>query len=115
MKKDRLSMLKKLTFIGEKNISIFNSYIPDHYDEIYTLYDLLNKTSLDYVDIDFYKPIEKDESFIFTCSMSHDYFESLNTYLEKNKNIIKCMRNKPFRVSIKLINDTDTHIKFKKI
>ena len=45
MQHDRLTMLKKLSFIGENNINIFSSYIPDHYDEIYTLYDLFNKTS----------------------------------------------------------------------
>lgn len=114
MKKDRLSMLKKLTFIGEKNINIFSSYIPDHYDEIYTLYDLLNKASLNYFDIEFSKPIEKDESFIFVCNMPLEYSDSLKQYLIDNGNIIKCMRNKPFNVYMK-DNKSIIHIKFKKM
>lgn len=110
---NRLSMLKKLTFIGEKNINIFSSYIPDHYDEIYALYDLFNKTSLNYMDIDFEKPISKDRSFIFICNKNIEYFDPLIQYLRKINNTFTCMRNKTFSVSI--TNDKDfVHIEFKK-
>ena len=110
---DRLAMLKKLTFIGEKNINIFNSYIPDHYDEIYTLYDIIKKASLDYENISFYKPIEHEKSFVFVCDLNNQYFDILSDYLNENKNRIKCTRNKEFEISIKFVKDNKTHIKFK--
>ena len=43
---DRMDMLEHLSFIGKNNIDIFSDYIPDHYDEIYTLYTLLEKLSI---------------------------------------------------------------------
>lgn len=114
MKLDRLTMLKKLSFIGENNINIFSSYIPDHYDEIYTLYDIFNKTSLDYDKIDFGKPVENEHSFTFICSLPESYFSTLETYLTENGPTIQCKRNKPFNISLK-VNKNKTHIKFKKI
>lgn len=114
MQHDRLTMLKKLSFIGENNINIFSSYIPDHYDEIYTLYDLFNKTSLDYDKIEFGKPVENAHSFTFICRLPESYFSILEAYFVDNGSTIQCKRNKPFSVSLKTNNDK-THIKFKKI
>lgn len=111
---DRLTMLKKLSFIGENNINIFSSYIPDHYDEIYTLYDLLDKIELDYDKIDFGRPVENEQSFTFICSLPESYYDMLNSYITENGPTIQCKRNKPFNVSIK-INKSKTQIKFKKI
>lgn len=112
---DRLTMLKQLTFLGEKNINIFSSYIPDHYDEIYTLYTLLNKASLNYNDIEFRKPSSKDTSFIFICNLSDEYYNKLNDFLSSVPGgTIQYMRNKPFNVSLKKMKN-NIHIKFKKI
>lgn len=108
-------MLKKLSFIGENNINIFSSYIPDHYDEIYSLYDLFNKTSLDYDKIEFWKPVENEHSFTFICSLPDNYFKTLEEYLKDNNSIIKYKRNKPFSLSLKINKDGKTHIKFKKV
>lgn len=111
---DRLTMLKKLSFIGENNINIFSSYIPDHYDEIYSLYDLFKKTSLDYDKIEFWKPVENEQSFTFICSLPDDYFKILEEYLEDNKSVIQYKRNKPFKIALKIGKDEKVHIKFKK-
>ncbi len=112
-KLDRLSMLKKLSFIGEDNINIFSSYIPDHYDEIYTLYTIFDKTSIDYSNIEFKEPLERNSSFIFKCTLSDKYYDKLNEYFNAN-NIIKYMRSKSFNVSIKK-EDNVIEIKFKTI
>lgn len=112
---DRMSMLKKLTFIGERNINIFSSYIPDHYDEIYTLYDLLKKASIDYNNIEFSKPIAKDSSFIFICELADKDYKKIDKFLTNIDCKFKCMRNKPFSISISKSKNNNTHINFKKI
>ena len=112
-KLDRLDMLKKLTFIGEKNISIFQSYIPKHYDEIYTLYTLLRKSDIDYNNISFLEPINDDNKFIFVCNMSKKDMSILSNFL-KDSNKVKYMRKKSFYVTVSM--DTDlTNIIFEKI
>ena len=108
---NRLDMLKKLSFITDKQLNIFSSYIPDHYDEIYTLYTLLNKASLNYIDIDFEKPVCDEDKFSFVCRLSKSDYKKIDNFLSENKNL-KCMRNKGFMVSLDK-NKALTYINFK--
>jgi len=97
---DRMTMLKKLTFIGPKNINIFDEYIPDHYDEIYSLYSLLADVNIDYENVSFAKPKVNNDYFVICCGMSSIDLKCLRAFI-KNNPIIKYMRNKAFGILIK--------------
>lgn len=104
MEQDRLDMLKHISFIGKKNLNLFKNYIPNHYDEVYTLFSLLNDAAIDYHDIDFDKPEEKDKSFVFLFSLKNKYLKKLESHLNEN-NTISYMRNKTFNVVLNKDND----------
>ena len=106
MEQDRLDMIKHISFINKKNINLFKSYIPNHYDEIYSLFSLLKDAAIDYHDICFDKPKEKDESFIFLFTLKNKYVKKLKSWLEDNNNIITYMRNKSFNVILNETNDS---------
>ena len=113
---DRMDMLKRLSFLNSEDvdkeyIDVFTDYIPDHYDEIYSLYNLLQEASLNYTEINFLKPICKNGTFIFVCDMSDDYISTLNDVLQDRKFIVSYMRNSKFNVDIAY--NKNTHIKFK--
>lgn len=112
-KKDRLDMLKYISFIGEKNLSIFSSYIPHRYYEIYTLYSLLDEASVNYRDVTFFDPIAKDNSFVFVCSITESDLKLLSKYLEKENNVFCAMRNKTFNIDIN--QDNFTQIIFRRV
>jgi len=106
MEQDRLDMIKHISFINKKNINLFKNYIPNHYDEIYSLFSLLKDAAIDYHDICFDKPKEKDESFIFLFTLKNKYVKKLKSWLEDNNNIITYMRNKSFNVILSETNDS---------
>ena len=97
MGKDRLDMLKHISFINKKNLNLFKDYIPYHYDEIYSLFSLLNDASIDYHDIIFDKPKEKGDSFVFLFNTSKNkIIDKLKDHLNSD-NILRYMRNKNLR------------------
>lgn len=101
---DRLDMLKHLSFIGGDNaVNVFSSYIPDHYNEIYTLYKLLEVAGIDYNDIDFNKPQENGNGvFVFLCVFKKPSdISSLSAFLKNNDSKVKYKRNTQFSISIK--------------
>ena len=114
MNNDRLDMLKHISFISKKNLNLFKNYIPNHYDEIYTLFSLLKEAAIDYHNIDFDKPKEKDDTFIFLFSLKNKDRKLLVTYLEENNNIISFMRNKSFNVILPETNDSLYSLVFKR-
>ena len=114
---DRMDMLKRLSFLNSNDadkeyIDIFTDYIPDHYDEIYSLYNLLQEASLNYNNIDFLKPTCKNDTFIFICDMSDEYYNALSDIIQKRNYIVSFMRNSKFKVNIDC--KKNIHIKFKK-
>lgn len=112
---NRLDMLRHLSFIGDDNLDIFESYIPSHYDEIYTLYTILKESKIQYNDIQFDNPIENDASFIFICDLKGNNFDKLNKYIEKNDSIICCMRVKTFNIELIESDDNRSRIIFNNI
>ena len=106
METDRLDMLKHISFIGDKNLNLFKNYIPNHYDEVYSLFSLLDDAAIDYHDINFDKPIEKDDSFVFLFNLKKKDLKKLKSYLNEN-NIISYLRNKKFIV---VLNENDDNI-----
>ena len=113
-KLDRLSMLKKLSFIGEDNINIFSSYIPDHYDEIYTLYTLLKESNIDYSDIEFKEPLEENSKFSFRCQCKKsDIIDFLQSFLNKNVEI-KYMRKHAYTIDC-IRDENDIILTFNRI
>lgn len=112
MEHDRLDMLKHISFINEKNLNLFKNYIPNHYDEIYSLFSLLHDANIDYHDIKFDKPKEKDDKFIFLFSCKSKITKTLSKYLEENS-VISYMRNKDFNV-ILTDKDKNTSLEFKR-
>lgn len=110
---DRLDMIRHISFINKRNLNLFKSYIPNHYDEIYSLFSLLKDAAIDYHDIYFDKPIEKDDSFIFLFNLKNKYIKKLKSCLEDNNNIVTYMRNKSFNVILKETNDSSSLV-FKK-
>lgn len=111
---NRLDMLKQLSVITDdiKQLNIFSSYIPDHYDEIYTLYNLLDRASLHYVDIKFDKPIVESDKFTFVCRLSDCDYTKLKDFIKSNDNNVKFMRNRTFNVTLNK-NKNDIYIIFK--
>ena len=107
---DRLDMLKHISFIGKKNLNLFKNYIPNHYDEVYSLFSLLKDAAIDYHEIDFDKPKEKDDSFVFLFNMKNKYVKKLSAYLENN-NVITYLRNKSFNVVLDN-NDDNISLRF---
>ena len=92
---DRLSMLKKLSFIGKDQLNVFTRYIPDHYDKIYTLYNILSCASIDYKNINFFEPTEEDDSFIFLCEFTKSGdCEIFENYINNNSQF-RILRNSP--------------------
>lgn len=108
---DRLDMLKHISFIGKKNLNLFKNYIPDHYDEVYSLFSLLNDAAIDYHNIEFDKPIEKDDSFVFLFTLKNKYLKKLAKYLEENT-VFTYLRNKTFNVVL-TENDDNISLRFK--
>ena len=108
---DRLDMLKHISFIGKKNLNLFKNYIPNHYDEVYSLFSLLKDAAIDYHDIDFDKPKEKDDSFVFLFNLKDKHLKQLSAYLEDN-NTISYLRNKSFNVVL-TNNDDNISLRFK--
>lgn len=112
--KDRIDLLKQLCFIGgDEAVNVFSSYIPDHYNEIYTLYGLLESLKIDYNNIRFMKPKDHKESFVFLCEFNiPSDKDKITAYLADHANKIQFMRKNPYLVFIKDQNDC-TNIKFK--
>lgn len=113
MECDRLDMIKHCSFKNDKKISFFRDYIPDHYEEIYSLFSLLKDAAIDYHDCKFDKPKEKDGSFIFLFSLKKNKIKLIASHLKENDNIIKYMRNKSFNVVLEQNNDS-VSLKFTK-
>lgn len=109
MDQDRLDMLKHISFINKKNLNLFKDYIPNHYDEIYTLFSLLKDAEIDYHDIDFDKPKEKDNSFIFILNAKKKYIKILTKFIENNQ-IVNYMRNKSFNIEMHLDEENDYYL-----
>lgn len=109
--RDRLDMIKKLAY--KDQLDILESYIPNHYPEIYTLYSILQDASIDYKNIDFYEPIEEDNSFIFLCNFDNNDVQILESFLEKNDYKFKYLRKSPEYMVALAIDDTHTRIKFR--
>lgn len=101
---DRLDMLKHISFIGKKNLNLFEKYIPDHYDQVYSLFSLLQDAAIDYRKIDFDKPMEKDDSFVFLFTLKEKHYQKLESYLKENS-VIKYLRNKSFNVVLTQTDD----------
>lgn len=101
---NRLDMLKKISLFEKyDDMSIFESYIPNHYDEIYSIYTLFKKSEIDYNSINFNEPSENiDGSFNinFNCTLS--IFKKLEKFISSNKSI-KYLRN--YSYSLKLMSD----------
>lgn len=89
----------------------FKSYIPDHYEEIYTLYGLLIDADVDYTEVVFKKPIIEDGCFIFVCRLSAKDAHKLHTAINNYGGVVKFMRNKSYDVSLTMTEDK-TYIKF---
>lgn len=114
MEHDRLDMIKHISFENDKKISLFRNYIPDHYDEIYSLFSLLEDAAVDYHDLKFNKPKEKDDSFIFLfSSKKKKNIKLITAYLEENSNIVSYLRNKSYSVVLSENSDS-VSLKFKK-
>lgn len=107
-KNDRLDMLKKISLIDKyDNLSIFESYIPKHYDEIYSIYTLLVESNIDYNDIMFNEPSEQNDGSLnikFICS--HEVYSKLKKFIEKNK-VIKYLRKKSFSIELNHFQKND--------
>lgn len=113
MENDRLDMIKHISFENDDDMSFFRDYIPDHYDEIYSLFSLLKDAAVDYHEIRFKKPKEKDDAFIFLFSLKKKFIKLIASHLKENDNIISYMRNKSFNVVLNE-NDNSVSLKFKK-
>ena len=109
MDQDRLDMLKHISFINKKNLNLFKDYIPNHYDEIYTLFSLLRDAEIDYHDINFDKPKEKDNSFTFIFTTKKKYIKILTKFIENNS-IVSYMRNKSFNIDMHLDEENDNYL-----
>ena len=115
MKQDRLDMLKKISLIDKhKNLHVFKSYIPDHYDEIYTLYTLLKESNIDYSDIEFKEPLEENSKFSFRCQCKNsDIIDFLQSFLNKNVEI-KYMRKHAYTIDC-IRDENDIILTFNRI
>lgn len=111
-KHDRLDMLDKLTVLGEKNMSILSVYVDNHhYPAIYTLYNLLNESKVDYNELSFDEPniISEDEIY-FICDIDSKNIKRINKYLSSVDNVVKCLRKEAFNIQIDEIdNNTAFH------
>lgn len=97
---DRLDMLKDLSMLDKyDDLHVFESYIPNHYDEIYSLYTLLIKSNVNYKDIDFDEPSENDGSFKIKFTCKENVFNKIFKFINKNK-VIKYLRDCSFEVDI---------------
>lgn len=101
---NRLDMLKKISLFEKyDDMSIFESYIPNHYDEIYSIYTLFKKSEIDYNSINFNEPSENiDGSFNINFNCTLGIFKKLEKFISSNKSI-KYLRN--YSYSLKLISD----------
>lgn len=119
-KHDRLDMLGKLSMFDKYNdFSVFELYAHNHYGEIYSLYTLLEKSDINYSDIEFKEPLLDNDSFTFKCNCQYDTITKLKDFLEENKTI-KYLRKKSFMVTISHSENSldgifDTSISFNKI
>ena len=96
-KHDRLDMIKKISFIHNDDISVFENYIPDHYNEIYSLYSLLSDAKIDYNDIKFNEPIIDSElTFVLECKPSIS--ESIIAFINKIEYEISYLRKHSYSI-----------------
>ena len=109
MEHDRLDMLKHISFINKKNLNLFKDYIPNHYDEIYTLFSLLKDAKIDYHDIDFDKPEEKNSSFIFIFTIKKKHIKTLTKFIDDNQEVTY-MRNKSFNLKLHLNEENNNYL-----
>lgn len=110
-KHDRLDMLKNISlFDKHDNLSIFKSYIPNHYNEIYSLYNLLIESNVNYNEINFDEPSECDDGSFeikFNCNM--DIYEKLSKVIT-GKKIIKYLRKNSFEVDMDIISNDNNQV-----
>lgn len=116
-KQDRLDMLKKISFIHGDDISIFEAYIPNHYNEIYSLYTLLKDSKINYDDIKFKKPLLDNNTLTFVCECKDSIFHSIRRFLEKNDDIISYTRKHKYLIELYYSSECENRllIKFVKI
>lgn len=106
-KHNRLDMLKNISlFDKHDDLSIFKSYIPNHYDEIYSLYNLLIESDIDYNDLDFEEPDEYDDSFTIKFKCDHKISKKLSNAINEDKKIIKYLRKKSFKIKTMFMSGT---------
>lgn len=115
---DRLDMLKQLVQIKDGH-NILNKYISNHYDEIYSLYNILNDCKIKYKNIKFTKMIDDNESFTFICSMSDEDYITLSKFSNEHKKILCDSRKrlsieKYFKFTVSIDNDDRVYIKFER-
>lgn len=99
---NRLDMLKKISLFEKYNdMSIFESYIPYHYDEIYSIYTLFKKSEIDYNSINFNEPsISSDGSLNINFNCTLGIFKKLERFISNNKSI-KYLRNYSYSLKLK--------------
>ena len=108
---DRLDMLKIISLFEKyDDMSIFESYIPHHYDELYSIYTLFKKSGIDYNSIDFNEPSENnDGSFNINFNCTVNIFKKLEKFISNNKSI-KYLRNHSYSINLLSYNiDDDTN------
>ena len=110
MSNDRLDMLKKISLFEKyDDMSIFESYIPYHYDEIYSIYTLFKKSGIDYNSINFSEPSEKDGSFNINFICKKNIFKKLEKFISTNK-CIEYIRNHPYLIDLLCTEDIDDNM-----
>ena len=101
-KNNKLDLLRHLSQIGgDDAVSVFKSYIPEHYIEIYTLYEVLQNADIDYNDITFFRPQESGDKFIFLCSFNNsEDLQKLQSFLLSVNNKVQYMRHRLYKISV---------------
>lgn len=111
-------MLKQLLQIKDGH-NILSKYISNHYDEIYSLYNILDKCKVKYKNIKFIKMVDDNNSFSFVCNMSDDDYDKISKYSKDNNRLLRDARKRlpePMYFIFDVIRDEDDniHIQFER-
>lgn len=111
-------MLKQLTQIKDGH-NILNKYISTHYDEIYSLYNILERCDIKYKNIKFIRMIDESNSFSFICTMDDADYIKLSKYSNNNYKLLRESRKRSpealyFDFSVSIDDGDKVYIKFER-